>query len=173
MCLQMWWGEWLLFNYPNQYAFDDFLVSNFAILFSLFGLGAAFQDMADRKEAEKSASRIFYLLDRKSNIDPLSSDGKILSSSTAGKKKKRKSSVKRKKSSKQLESTPEGEEKESPETDTKVKRSSSAKPPKKKKSSSKKLNGDGEVESPKSPKKKKSMKKKKSEKKLKSQEADE
>src|SRR6056300_1595265 len=68
--VQLWFGGWLLFNYPEKFAFDDFLISNFSILFSLFGLGAAFQDISDRKETEKSASRIFYLLDRESKIDP-------------------------------------------------------------------------------------------------------
>lgn len=152
----MWWGGWLLFNYPNQFEFNDFLISNFALLFSLFGLGAAFQDMSDRKETEKSASRIFYLLDRKSEIDPLSSDGKILN--TTSKKKKRKSSVKRKKSSKALEQVTEGEE---------------AKKPSSKKKSTKKLDADAPKDSPQSPKKRKSsVKKKKSEKKKKSKEGD-
>jgi ATP-binding cassette subfamily B (MDR/TAP) protein 1 len=77
--LQLWFGGWILFNYPDEYDFEDFLISNFAILFSLFGLGAAFQDMSDRKETEKSVSRIFYLLDRESKIDPLSETGKKLS----------------------------------------------------------------------------------------------
>jgi len=75
--LQLWFGAWILFNNPN-YVFRDFLISNFALLFSLFGLGAAFQDISDRKEAEKSAGRIFYLMDRKSEIDPLSKKGKKL-----------------------------------------------------------------------------------------------
>jgi ATP-binding cassette subfamily B (MDR/TAP) protein 1 len=76
--LQFWWGGYLLFNYPNEFAFKDFLISNFAVLFALFGLGAAFQDISDRKEVEKSAGRIFYLLDRKSAIDPLEEGGKKL-----------------------------------------------------------------------------------------------
>lgn len=76
--LQLWFGAWVLFNNPDTYEFRDFLVSNFALLFSLFGLGAAFQDISDRKEAEKSAGRIFYLIDRKSSIDPLSEEGKKL-----------------------------------------------------------------------------------------------
>jgi ATP-binding cassette subfamily B (MDR/TAP) protein 1 len=73
--LQMWFGGYLLFNY--DYEFKDFLISNFAVLFGLFGLGAAFQDISDRKEVEKSAGRIFYLLDRKSQIDPMSKEGRI------------------------------------------------------------------------------------------------
>ena len=56
-------GGYILFNYDG-FTFNDFLISNFALLFSLFGLGAAFQDITDRKEAEKSAGRIFYLMDR-------------------------------------------------------------------------------------------------------------
>jgi len=74
--LQMWWGGWLLNQSWNSYSFNDFLISNFALLFSLFGLGAAFQDISDRKEVEKSGGRIFHLLDRKSAIDPLSDEGK-------------------------------------------------------------------------------------------------
>lgn len=76
--LQLWFGGWLLFNNPDTYTFNDFLISNFAILFSLFGLGAAFQDISDRKETEEAASRIFYLLDRESSIDPMSEEGKKL-----------------------------------------------------------------------------------------------
>lgn len=73
--LQLWFGGYLLFTFPEKYEFKDFLISNFAVLFALFGLGAAFQDISDRKEVEKSAGRIFYLLDRVSEIDPLSTDG--------------------------------------------------------------------------------------------------
>ena len=75
--LQMWFGGWLLANI-SEYELRDFLISNFAILFSLFGLGAAFQDISDRKEVEKAAGRIFYLLDRVSDIDPLSQEGKTM-----------------------------------------------------------------------------------------------
>jgi ATP-binding cassette, subfamily B (MDR/TAP), member 1 len=83
--LQLWFGGWLLVN-TNKYEFKDFLISNFALLFALFGLGAAFQDISDRKEVEKSAGRIFYLLDRVSEIDPLGKDGKILSTEATGNK---------------------------------------------------------------------------------------
>jgi ATP-binding cassette subfamily B (MDR/TAP) protein 1 len=76
--LQFWFGGWLLFNFPDDYEFKDFLISNFAVLFALFGLGSAFQDFSDRKEVEKSAGRIFHLLDRRSEIDPLSKEGKKL-----------------------------------------------------------------------------------------------
>lgn len=76
--LQMWFGGYLLFTFPDDYVFKDFLISNFAILFSLFGLGAAFQDISDRKEVERSAGRVFYLLDLKSTINPMSTEGKKL-----------------------------------------------------------------------------------------------
>lgn len=76
--LQMWFGGWVLFHFQDAFSFNDFLISNFAILFSLFGLGAAFNGLSDRKETELSAGRIFYLLDRKSQIDPLSEEGKKL-----------------------------------------------------------------------------------------------
>ena len=80
--LQLWFGGWLLVKFPERYEFRDFLISNFAVLFALFGLGAAFQDISDRKEVEKSAGRIFYLLDRVSEIDPLGKDGIILGEDT-------------------------------------------------------------------------------------------
>ena len=80
--LQLWFGGWLLVKFPDDYEFRDFLISNFAVLFALFGLGAAFQDISDRKEVEKSAGRIFYLLDRESEIDPLGTGGKILGEDT-------------------------------------------------------------------------------------------
>jgi ABC-type multidrug transport system fused ATPase/permease subunit len=75
--LQFWWGGWLLFN-DDRFEFSDFLISMFALLFSLFGLGAAFQGISDKNETKKSAGRIFYLLDRMSEIDPLSEEGKKL-----------------------------------------------------------------------------------------------
>ncbi|CAB9525108.1 Leptomycin B resistance protein pmd1 [Seminavis robusta] len=78
--LQFWWGGWLLVNYPSSYILEDFLISNFALLFGMFGLGSAFQDLADRKEVEKSAARIFHLMDRESAIDPLSEAGTKLDS---------------------------------------------------------------------------------------------
>lgn len=74
--LQLWFGGWMLFNFPDRYDFNDFLIANFAVLFALFGLGAAFQDVSDKKAVEESAKRVFYLLDRVSAIDPLSDEGK-------------------------------------------------------------------------------------------------
>lgn len=79
--LQFWWGGYLLVNYSSHFELEDFLISNFALLFGMFGLGSAFQDLADTKEVEKSAGRIFYLMDRKSAIDPLSNEGKVLDAS--------------------------------------------------------------------------------------------
>jgi ATP-binding cassette, subfamily B (MDR/TAP), member 1 len=76
--LQMWFGGYLLFTNPDKYVFKDFLISNFAILFGLFGLGSAFQDITDKKAVEESVGRIFHLLERKSAIDPLSEEGKKL-----------------------------------------------------------------------------------------------
>ena len=76
--LLFWWGGWLLFNYSDVFAPIDFVVAMFGLLFSLFGLGAAFVGLSDRKQTEESAGRIFYLLDRKSKIDPLSEEGRKL-----------------------------------------------------------------------------------------------
>ena len=76
--LQFWWGGWLLFKFPEQFAFNDFLISMFSLLFSLFALGAAAQGATDKKKAEAAAGRLFYLINRKSAIDPLSTSGKKL-----------------------------------------------------------------------------------------------
>ena len=67
-----------MFNYPDKFGFDDFLISMFALLFSLFALGAAAQGATDKTKAEAAAGRLFYLINRKSAIDPLSSEGKKL-----------------------------------------------------------------------------------------------
>jgi len=76
--LQFWWGGWLIFNYPDTFDFKDFLTSMFALLFSLFALGAAAQGATDKTKAEAAAGRLFYLINRKSSIDPLSTSGKKL-----------------------------------------------------------------------------------------------
>merc|ERR1712147_153043 len=175
----MWFGGWLITNYPDTYSFDDFLISCFAILFSMFALGLAFQDIADRKETEMSASRIFYLLDRQSEIDPLSDEGKVIDYSIKPRKSKpkKKKSMEKPKSGKKkkresalndvLEENPEdlkGDFEEEGEFEEFV----NEKPPssKKKKKSSKKSSknvaeedGDVAEKRPKSKKKKKSKKK--------------
>lgn len=74
--LQFWWGGWLMFKYPDKFGFQDFLISMFALLFSLFALGAAAAGVTDKKKAEAAAGRLFYLINRKSAIDPLSTTGK-------------------------------------------------------------------------------------------------
>lgn len=76
--LQMWFGGWVLFNYPNTYTFNDFLIAFLGVLFSMVGLGSAVSGLSDMKVAEESAKRVFQLLDRKSEIDSLSKDGKNL-----------------------------------------------------------------------------------------------
>jgi ATP-binding cassette, subfamily B (MDR/TAP), member 1 len=76
--LQLWFGGYLIFTFPNDYSFQDFLISMFAIMFSLSGLATAFQDVADQKTMRESAGRIFALLDRRSANDPLSNEGKVL-----------------------------------------------------------------------------------------------
>lgn len=162
-------GGWLITKYPEAYDFNDFLTSMFALLFGLFGLGLAFQDVADRKETEKSASRIFYLLDRKSEIDPLSDEGRTVDYSIPMKSKaKKKKSVEKPKSEKKKRLSLKNVAEEEPEDiafedegDEHKKRSSSSK--KKSRKSSKKLldeSGDGSEKKPKSSKKKKKSKKK-------------
>lgn len=74
--LQLWFGGYIAFYFPSQFSFLDFLIAILSVHYSFFGLGRAFQDVSDKKTVEISAGRIFYLLDRKSTIDPLSSEGK-------------------------------------------------------------------------------------------------
>lgn len=77
--LQLWFGGYLIYNFPEQYLFRDFLVSMFAGIFSVLGLGMALQGISKDRQAVKSAvARIFHLLDSPSTMDPLSSDGKKL-----------------------------------------------------------------------------------------------
>eukprot|EP00535_Pseudo-nitzschia_heimii_P007475 CAMPEP_0197184268 /NCGR_PEP_ID=MMETSP1423-20130617/9534_1 /TAXON_ID=476441 /ORGANISM="Pseudo-nitzschia heimii, Strain UNC1101" /LENGTH=1555 /DNA_ID=CAMNT_0042635045 /DNA_START=48 /DNA_END=4715 /DNA_ORIENTATION=- len=162
--LQFWFGGWLLFNNPDKYTFSDFLISNFAILFGLFSLGVAFQDVSDRKEVEKSISRVFYLLDKQSEIDPLSEAGKEIDYDKISMMKKRKSEKKIKKKEKHassLKNVAEDDEhvREVVDKDLKI-RSSSLKKKKSKRSSKKLLdkNNDDEPKKPRSSKKRKSKK---------------
>jgi ATP-binding cassette subfamily B (MDR/TAP) protein 1 len=76
--LQFWWGGWLMYKFPDLYDFNSFLISMFALLFSLFALGAAAQGATDKKKAEAAAGRLFYLINRESANDPLGTDGKKL-----------------------------------------------------------------------------------------------
>jgi ATP-binding cassette, subfamily B (MDR/TAP), member 1 len=69
--LEMWFGGYLMYKFPDEYDFHDFMVSIMAMLFALIGFGAALSAATNRDEAKESASRIFYLLDRKSPIDQL------------------------------------------------------------------------------------------------------
>jgi len=161
--LQFWFGGWLVFNNPDKYTFRDFLISNFAILFGLFSLGVAFQDVSDRKEVKKSISRVFYLLDKQSEIDPLSEAGKEIDYDKTSKMKKRKSEKKIKKKEKHASSLKNVEEdehvREVVDEDLKI-RSSSLKKKKSKRSSKKLLdkNNDDEPKKPRSSKKRKSKK---------------
>jgi ATP-binding cassette subfamily B (MDR/TAP) protein 1 len=76
--LMFWFGGWLLFTYPNLFSFEDFLISMFGLMFGMTGIGIAMQDMTDSKKAAEAAQRIFEIIDRKSQIDPLSTAGKKL-----------------------------------------------------------------------------------------------
>merc|ERR1719343_1607196 len=167
--LQFWFGGWLLTKFPERYDFYDLMVAMFALLFGIFSLGAAFQDIADRKETEASANRIFHLIDRQSAIDPLSEEGKTVDYNSLPKSKKKESSEKKKSSKK------EGKKKKSTknlvadeqadflEVDDNVDAEKKTKKPKSKKSSKKLLDAE---KKPKSSKKKKSKKKPSSDKEI-------
>jgi len=166
--LQFWFGGWILTKYPEKYTFFDLNVSMFCILFGVFTLGAAFQDMADRKETEESASRIFYLIDRNSDIDPLSEEGKTLDYNALPKPRSKKKSMERKKSIKKEQNKKKGASSmknvakedsdylDADDADVEKKKSSSMTKKKSKRMSKKNLDADNK---PKSTKKKKSKKK--------------
>jgi hypothetical protein len=42
--LQFWFGAWLLQKFPDKYDFNDFVISMFALFFSLYGLTVAFEN---------------------------------------------------------------------------------------------------------------------------------
>lgn len=65
-----WWGGWLLFYYGHLYTFQDLVISLFSLSSALLSLGASASGITNHKVCERSAGRVFYLLDRKSSIDP-------------------------------------------------------------------------------------------------------
>ena len=64
-----WWDGTLIDKY--HYDYNDFLVSLFALIFSLSGMAIAMMDMTSKEEASAAAERIFKIINRKSKIDPL------------------------------------------------------------------------------------------------------
>ena len=76
--LEFWWGGWLLIHYPHRFTFQQFLISMFSLLFALFAFGASSIGAVEKKEMQAAAHRIFELINRKSEIDSLSHEGKKL-----------------------------------------------------------------------------------------------
>jgi ATP-binding cassette, subfamily B (MDR/TAP), member 1 len=74
----LFFAGWLLHEYPTEFTFVEMLNANFSLYFSLFGLGLALKEIANREEIKLSTSRVFYLLDRPSLSDPLSRKGQKL-----------------------------------------------------------------------------------------------
>jgi len=72
--LMFYFGSWLMLN--RDYTMRDYLVSLFALMLSLTGLSAAMMGLTDADKAKEAAVRIFDLIDRVSEIDPLSDNGK-------------------------------------------------------------------------------------------------
>jgi len=75
MGLMFWWGGWVLSN-VDGFTFRQYLISMFALLFSLSGMSVAAMGATDKVKAQLAAKRIFDLIDRKSPIDSLSKEGK-------------------------------------------------------------------------------------------------
>lgn len=68
-------GSWLMMN--RSYGMRAYLISLFALMLSLTGLATAMAGLTDAKKAQEAAGRIFTLIDRETEIDPLSDKGKI------------------------------------------------------------------------------------------------
>ncbi len=72
--LMFYFGSWLMLN--RGYEMREYLVSLFGLMLSLTGLAAATAGLTDAEKAKEAANRIFELTERKSEIDPLSEEGK-------------------------------------------------------------------------------------------------
>ena len=68
-------GGWILANYGN-FTYRQYLISMFALLFSLSGMSVAAMGATDKAKAKLAADRIFALIDKESPINSLSSEGK-------------------------------------------------------------------------------------------------
>jgi len=64
-----WWGGTLI----DQYGYDyhDFLISLFALIFSLSGMAVAMMDMTSKEQATAASERLFKIINRRSKIDPI------------------------------------------------------------------------------------------------------
>ena len=69
MALLFWSGGRLLET--GEFSYRAFLISMFALMFSLYGLSLAAQGAVNREKAKLAAARIFELVDRQSLIDPI------------------------------------------------------------------------------------------------------
>jgi ABC-type bacteriocin/lantibiotic exporter with double-glycine peptidase domain len=74
--LLFWFGIWLINEHPNLYTNRGFVISVFSLLFALSDMTAAQQGGTDRSAALSAAERTFDLIERQSQIDPLSTEGK-------------------------------------------------------------------------------------------------
>lgn len=73
--LMFYFGSWVLLH--RDYEMRDLLISLFGLMLSLTGLSAAMAGLTDSEKAKEAAGRIFELMERESDIDPLSGKGKI------------------------------------------------------------------------------------------------
>eukprot|EP00934_Nitzschia_sp_Nitz4_P000886 Nitzschia sp. Nitz4//scaffold281_size24464//5181//15824//NITZ4_008397-RA/size24464-snap-gene-0.2-mRNA-1//-1//CDS//3329545607//886//frame0 len=71
--LMNYFGSWCLEN--RGYEMRDYLIALFGLMLSLTGLATAMAGLTDSGKAREAASRIFELIERKSEIDPLSEEG--------------------------------------------------------------------------------------------------
>jgi len=67
-------GGWLMLH--RHYPMRHFLIALFGLMLSLTGLAAALNGLTDAEKAGEAATRIFELIERDSEIDPLSEEGK-------------------------------------------------------------------------------------------------
>ena len=75
MGLMFWFGGWLLQKYPDTWTFLDYNIAMFSLFFSLYGFAVASHGATSGAQAKVAAKRIFSIIDRESEIDPLSEKG--------------------------------------------------------------------------------------------------
>jgi hypothetical protein len=62
-------------NAVSRLTFTFQLIAMFSLFMSIYGLTIAALGAADREQAKAAAARIFALIDRQSQIDPLGNKG--------------------------------------------------------------------------------------------------
>ena len=77
LAIEFYWGGWVLLNYPEYFSFRDFCISIYSFNYIFFALNASGVGV-DREGGKTALKNMFKIIDQKSQIDPISGDGKRL-----------------------------------------------------------------------------------------------